>query len=213
MVIRTNLVTLTVIPALAYRQKLRSGGTGITIMRPEESQPGIAAISKTSGEPIIDARTNMKKFPMEAFKEAMALTAGMPYRKQKSVKVTKDMVAHLLEDEAPEPEPIVLDEAAYQKIVDHFTDKNGKLSYDLINKEMIQFAKSSTVVGNMLACGDSEEDIRNYVVRNKFRNIAEAPNLSDEQVDLMVTLIDEVSPKGVFKEFNEEIRKMKRDAK
>ena len=79
------MVTLTVIPAIAYRQKLTSGGSGITIMRPDGSQSGIAAISKTSGEPISNRQTDLKKYPIEAFKEAMALTIGMPYRKQKAV--------------------------------------------------------------------------------------------------------------------------------
>ena len=39
--IRTNVVNLTVIPAIAYRQKLPSGGSGVTILRYAVEQPGI----------------------------------------------------------------------------------------------------------------------------------------------------------------------------
>ena len=47
--IRTETVTLTVIPAVAYRQKLPAGGSGIVIVRNDREQPGIASISKSSG--------------------------------------------------------------------------------------------------------------------------------------------------------------------
>ena len=50
--IRTNVVSLSVIKAVAYRQKLMTGGSGIVIIREDASQPGIASISKTSGEAI-----------------------------------------------------------------------------------------------------------------------------------------------------------------
>lgn len=54
-----------------------------------------------------------------------------------------------------------------------------------------------------------DDEIRLYVVGTKFRNITENPNLTDAQVLKIVELLDEVSPKGVFTEFNAELRKMK----
>ena len=50
--IRTDVVNLTVIEAVAFRQKLTAGGSGVTIFRYGIDQPGIASISKTSGEAI-----------------------------------------------------------------------------------------------------------------------------------------------------------------
>ena len=50
--VRTETVNLTVIEAVAFRQKLNAGGSGITILRYDIDQPGIASISKTSGEAI-----------------------------------------------------------------------------------------------------------------------------------------------------------------
>ncbi len=207
--IRTNVVKLSVIPAVAYRQKLTSGGSGIVIMRPDKSQPGIASVSKTSGEAIPSANTNTSDYPKEAFAEALALTYGMPYKKMGGVKVTPEMVAEPAE-EAPEDalEIVEIDSSEYQKLVEQFTDKNGKLSYSLINKDFIKFAKSSLVVRDMMAAGESAPAIRDYIVRNKIRNITGNQDLTDAQVDKMVELLDEVSPQGVFKELNGELRKM-----
>lgn len=95
----------------------------------------------------------------------------MPYRRQGSIKVTKEMFVE--PEPEKEPEEIKLNEAAYQKIVDHYVDKNGLLSYDVINSEMIKFLKSSSIVRKMIAEGEKAADIRDYIVANKFRNIAE----------------------------------------
>ncbi|MBR6155420.1 MAG: hypothetical protein IKQ27_00550 [Lachnospiraceae bacterium] len=205
--IRTDTVSLTVIPAVAFRQKLKQGGSGIVILRPEARQPGIASISRTSGDPIINQQTDQKLFPEEAFKEAMRLTLGLPYRKTTPVKVTEDMIVKEIKEEEPEPE-IKLNEEAYQAIVARYTDKSGHLSYDLINKEMIRFAKSSSIVRGMIQEGKKASVIRNYIVSNKFRNIADNDDLTNADIKLIVEMLDEVSPKGVFKELDAEIRKM-----
>ena len=56
-----------------------------------------------------------------------------------------------------------------------------------------------------------EDDIRLYIVGNKFRNITGNRDLTDGQVLKMAELLDEVSPKGVFRELNDELRqKMKK---
>ena len=205
--IRTDTVSLTVIPAVAFRQKLKQGGSGIVILRPEARQPGIASISRTSGDPIINQQTDQKLFPEEAFKEAMRLTLGLPYRKTTPVKVTEDMIVKEIKEEEPDPE-IKLNEEAYQAIVARYTDKSGHLSYDLINKEMIRFAKSSSIVRGMIQEGKKASVIRNYIVSNKFRNIADNDDLTNADIKLIVEMLDEVSPKGVFKELDAEIRKM-----
>ncbi len=211
--IRTNTVTLSVVPALAYRQKLASGGSGIVIVRADQTQPGVASISKTSGEPILAANTPSDVYPIEAFAEAIELTAGMPYRKQGKPRiVAQDLQQVEVIDEAEGPEEavpeaeVVVDSAEYQAIVDAYTDKKGRLSYDLLNKELIQLAHDSEMVQRMLVAGDSEDQIRLFVVGNRFRAITGNRDLSDEQVLKMAELLDEVSPKGVFKEFNAKLR-------
>ena len=152
-------------------------------------------------------RSYHQLFPEEAFKEAMRLTLGLPYRKTTPVKVTEDMIVKEIKEEEPEPE-IKLNEEAYQAIVARYTDKSGHLSYDLINKEMIRFAKSSSIVRGMIQEGKKASVIRNYIVSNKFRNIADNDDLTNADIKLIVEMLDEVSPKGVFKELDAEIRKM-----
>lgn len=216
--IRTNSVKLTVIPALAYRQKLSAGDSSIVVLRADSTQPGTALVSKTSGEPIISENTPADLFPVEAFKEAMTLTAGMPYRRQGKPKlVAQDLTDEpevVLDETEPETEEVakeivdMVDSDEYLAIVKAYTDKKGKLSYDHISKEMIQFAHSSEMVGRMLAAGESEDTIRMYIVGTKFRNITDNKDLTDDEVIALANLLDEVSPKGVFKDLNKEIRAM-----
>ncbi len=205
--IRTNVVTLSVIKAIAYRRKLPSGGSGIVIIREDVAQPGIASISKTSGKAILTANTPGKDYPEEAFKEALELTWGLPYKKQGPVQVKAGTAAEEAPAEEAVPEEVVVDSAEYGKIVDQYTDKNGKLSYELLNKDLIKFAHSSSVVRKMIADGAKPEKIRLYAAGTKFRNISGNKNLTDAQIKKIAALLDEVSPKGVFKEFNDEIRK------
>ena len=208
--VRTKEVILSFIKGIAYRQKLPSGGSGIVIYREGSAQPGIASISKTSGEAIITDNTPKKLFPPEAFQEAIALTAGLPYKKKGSVKIRGVIVV----EEEPSPreeeetvDDVIVDSMDYQKIIEKYTDKNGKLSYDLLNKDMIKFAHSSSIVRKMIADGESIEAIRLYTVGSKFRSITGNKELTDAQVLKIVELLDEVSPKGVLKEFNGEIQR------
>lgn len=203
--IRTNIVYLTCIEAIAFRQKLVDGGSGITVLRSDTKQPGIASISTKTGEPIPSKNTNTKLYPLEAFQEAMTLTTGMPYKKQGSVKYTPEMV-EVVEEEVV-PEEVIINEDEYQMIVDTYLDKNGKLSYDLLNKEMIKFLKSSKVVQDMIAERKSAASIRNYIISNKFKNITGNDDLTSKELKEMVDRLDAMYPKGVFKELNEEIRK------
>ena len=208
--IRTNVVDLSVIKAVAYRQRLKDGGAGIVIVREDSTQPGIALISKTSGEPVPAHNTPKKLFSQEAFKEAIALTAGLPYRKLGSVQLKGGAPVQPEQAEAEEealPEAVVVDSAEYRKVVDKYTDKTGKLSYALLNKDMIKFAHSSSIVRKMLDAGEKQKTISLYVVGTKFRNITGNAKLTDAQVQKIVELLDEVSPKGVLKEFNDELRR------
>ena len=207
--IRTTVVKLSSIKGIAYRLKLPSGGSGIVIIKEGARQPGIASISKTSGDAIPTDNTSTKLYPQKAFKEAMELTAGLPYRKLGKAQLDGAGVAEEKVPDEPVAEEVVVDSAEYQKIVDKYTDKNGKLSYDLLNKDLIKFTYSSSKCRKMISDGWSIEDIRLYAAGTKFRNITGNRELTDAQVLKIIELLDEVSPKGVFKEYNEELRKMR----
>ncbi len=209
--IRTNVVTLTVIPAIAYRQKLPSGGSGITIYRYDTVQPGIASISKSSGKAIPAANTSRKLFPQAAFSEAIELTVGMPYKKQKGVRVAEEKVVETdepAEEAVAKEDAAVIDSADYQQIVAKFTDKKGKLSYDLLNRELIKYAKESAQVRSLVESKATADEICFEIAKAKFKEITGNAMLSDDQIRKAIELLDEVSPKGVFKELNSEIRLM-----
>ena len=207
--IRTKAVNLSVIPAIAFRQKLSGGGSGITILRSDVKQPGIASISRTSGEAIPNKQTDLKKYPLEAFAEAIELTKGLPYKTQKNIKANEKMfMEEHKEDDVFEEEEIIIKSEDYQKIIDRYSDKNGKLSYDLMNKDFIKFAKSSSVVRDMVAEGKSAAAIRNYVISHKIKNITGNDDLTSKELKKIVELLDEVSPKGVYKDLDAEIRRM-----
>ena len=208
--IRTDIVNLTVIKAIAFRQKLNAGGSGITILSYDTEQPGIASISKTSGKPIPAANCPLDKYPAEAFEEAIKLTAAMPYKKRGSVRLDRKAVKEEIPDvpvEEETEEEIVIDSSEYQKLVDAYTDKNGKLSYDLLNKDLIRFAHSSKIVRAMIEEGESLKAIRTYIISTKFRNVTGNRKLTEKQVLKMGELLDEVSPKSVFKMLDGELRK------
>jgi len=212
--IRTNVATLTVIPAIAYREKLQDGGSAIVVYRKGETQPGIAGISNKTGEPVPTANTNKKKYPMKAFEEGMRLTKGMPFKKQGAVKITDDM----FKKEKPkkeEPEETVdpAETPEYKAILARYLDKDGNFSYDLINKEFIRFAHASSIVRGMIADQKPAKEIRRYIVLNKFRNLSGNDDLSEKRIDAIVKLLDEKSPKGIFKELDDYLRKELGEAK
>lgn len=214
--IRTSTVQLTTISAVAYRQKLVSGGAGITIWGNNVRQPGLASISKTSGEAIPTANTPLEHYPPEAFAEAIKLTAGLPYKNLGKVQLPEGLAVEPEEAEDAPAQPeieAVIDSTEYQRVVDAYSDKDGRLSYTLLNKDLIQTAKASGQVRLMIEDHASLEEIRLQVVKAKLRSVSRNPALTDEQVQLMIELLDEISPKGVLRPLNEEIRNWLRDGK
>ncbi len=212
--IRSNVVRLTSMQAVAYRQKLPSGGSGIVILKKGISQPGIASISKSSGEAILTTNTPVNEYPQEAFAEAIALTNGMPYRKLGGVKYVDEVVAEN-DDETVEavPEESIVSMEEYQAIIATYTNKDDKFSYDLLNKDLIKLANSNKQVQAMIADGSEEEDICVCLAGIRFRDLTGNAEITDEQVKSIVVMLDEIYDKGVFKELKSELRKMLSNSK
>ena len=208
--IRTSVVELTTIPAVAYRQKLAAGGAGITLCRYGEKQCGLASISTRSGKAIPAENNPADLYPEEAFAEAIELTRGLPYKKLGKVTMLKKSFK---EAEPKEEEEIQVDLADYDKLAAKYTDKEGKLSYELINKDLIRLLKSSSVVRGLVAEQASPAKIKSYIVGTKFRDVTGKKDLTDKQVKLLSDMLDNVYPKGVFKELSDEIRKALAKAK
>ena len=203
--IRTNTVNLTVIPkAIAFRQKLTSGGSGITIMKLGVEQPGIASISTKTGEPIPTVNTNTKTYPPEAFKEAMELTNGMPYRKLGKVMATKDMFRTVKEEKE---EVIEINENDYLKVLEKYTDKNDKFSYDLFTKDLIKRMNSSMVVQNILTDSSSEKAICDYIPDLCLREVTGNRDLTHKECTQILEMLDGIYPKGILSDFKKHVRK------
>jgi len=215
MIIRTKLVELSTLAAVAYRQKLKDG-PGVVVLRYDMAQPGFASISRKTGEPVPAPNTNLEVYPLEAFREALELTGGMPYSRRGKVQLSGDPTAETSLSAAEEPSTEVfaaVDSAEYKAIVNAYTNKKGELSYDLLNKDFIQFAKSSKIVASMVADQVSLDDLRDYIIKVKFETLTGNPNLTPAQMNCIVEVLDEVSPRSVFRELNDELKKMLSQAK
>ncbi|MFN3825247.1 MAG: hypothetical protein ACK4GW_02400 [Pseudorhodobacter sp.] len=205
--IRTRLVELSTIEAIAYRRKLRGGHSGVVIQRFDSAQPGLASINRNDGSPDIAHNVPKDLFPVEAFVEALDLTSGLPYNQRGTIKLGA-APEKPEEVEETEAEIATVCSKEYGAIVAAYTDKRGALSYDLLNKDFIQFAKSSKVVADMAAAKAPVEEIRNHVVKVKLEQLTGNRNLTDAQTAAIVEMLDEVSPRNVFKVLNDELRKM-----
>jgi len=78
---------------------------------------------------------------------------------------------------------------------------------ELLNRDLIKFAHSSRTVHSMIAEGASTKKVRTYIVTSKFRTVTGNKKLTEEQAMKMGNLLDEVSPRSVFKQLDAELRK------
>jgi hypothetical protein len=217
MVIRTRLVELSTLEAVAYRQKLRGGQVGVVILRQDTAQPGLALLNRQSGSADPAHNTSSDLYPMEAFEEALELTSGLPYSSRGPVRSPAaagavssgdaPLPSELSEEASPEAVATV-NSADYAAIVKAYTNKKGELSYELLNKALIQAARSNPFVARMVADGASLEEVRDHVVKANFEAVTGNRSLSAAEVQRIVELLDEVSPRSVLRELNEDLRKL-----
>jgi len=212
-IIRTKVVELEVIPAVVYRIKLRTGGSGIKMHRTDQDATFFAEVDKRTGDIIIDGHLDQNLFPEDAFNEAMDLLAGLPYSSRGKVKI---MVSDDVEDEevccdAGQELPSaakMLESPEFIAIVDRFSDENGKLNYALMNKQFMQFAQTSKVVGDMCGRRDSEKDIRLFIIKNRAAFLAnKREHLTDDEAEALIEALNEMNPRSAFKELNLYIRR------
>jgi hypothetical protein len=225
MVIRTRLVELSSLEAVAYRQKLRGGQSGVVILRPDTAQPGLALLNHQSGQPDPAANTPADLYPLEAFQEALELTSGLPYSSRGPVRSPAAVpnapaVAAVEAPAAPElaEEPsgadlATVNSADYQAIVKAYTNKKGEISYELLNKALIQAARSNPYVAELVARSASEAEIRDHVVKANFEAVTGNRAISQAEVNAILELQDAVSPRSVLRDLNEELRRILAEAR
>ena len=217
-IIRTKVAELCAIPAIAYKIKLKSGGSGIKIHRTDREETAFAQIDKRSGEARGDARVNAEIFPAEAFEEAVDLLAGLPYSARGKVKIVISETVEADEIEVPEDEAPgthedsaanAVDSEEFLAIVDMYSDINGKINYQLMNKQFIQFASRSKLVADLVGKRASEDEIILHVIKNRAAHLAgKRESLQDSEALALIDAIEDIDPRSAFKELKLHIRRM-----
>ncbi|MDR2569497.1 MAG: hypothetical protein LBD23_04245 [Oscillospiraceae bacterium] len=207
--IRTAVVKTTIIPAMAYKQKLQAGGTGITIITPDDR--ATFTINKRDGSCVPYGKVNASVFTDDVISEVLELTSGLPYRRLG--KVTKVHVNAPCE-EAPVEQEVddeefdinIISSREYAAFIEMFSDKNGKFSHQLMNKTLIQFAAKSGVVSKKLTEKENIDFIVRYVVRSKAALLARNKGMDDEMLTAFIETIDSICTRSAFKELNAYLR-------
>ena len=212
--IRTEAVKTTLIGGLAYKQKLMSGGAGLTIMTPDDK--AVFTINKRDGACVPFGQVNFDIFTDEIIKEALELTRGLHYKR--AGKITQvyadtncDETPVELETDDAKNDIDVLASVEYNEFIMQYTDKNGKFSYQLMNKEFMQFAARSSVVKGMLADKYRVEAIVKYIVKSRAADLAKNKGMDDDMLDAFIETLDSMNTRSAFKELNSYLRgRMKR---
>lgn len=208
-IIRTKAVELSTLSAIAYKQKLKTGGSGITIIRLDKDARAVATLDKRTGDPVPFGNFDESLFPAEAFDEALDLTSGLPYSARGKIKI--------MGIETPDPEDIsddftpasggpstessMVNSDEYTAIVDRYSDENGKMNFALMNKDFMSFAQKSKVVSDMTGSGASADDIVIFVVKNRAAFFAgKKEHLDDASALLLIDTLNEINPRSAFKD-------------
>ena len=210
-IIRTIAMELSIIPAIAYKQKLSSGGAGLKILRLDQDAVGVFTIDRQGGPPQPYGKVDAALFPEEAIDEALELTQGIPYSARGKLKVSVFEEKRGKDDVTLE-EPQVADMVGseeYNAIISRYSDEMGKLNYTLMNKDFIQFAAKSKMVGDMAANQASEGDIIVHILRNRAAYLAgKKDSLTEEETRALIETLDEIDPRSAFKDLKKHIRRM-----
>ena len=208
-IIRTKAVELSTIPALAYKQKLASGGAGIKILL-GDGQTAVCTIDKRTAEMIPYGSFDESDFPMDAFDEAFELTNSLPYSARGSIRLVavEEAQPEDVSESAPEDQVDMTLSPEYTAIVDRYSDEKGKINYTLMNKDFIQFAAKSKTVANLVSDNASQDAVLEEIIKNRAGEIAQRKeSLDEDSVRLLIETLDEIDPRSAFKELTAFIKR------
>ena len=211
-IIRTKAVELATIPAIAYKQKLSAGGAGIKILRIDCDESAVCTIDKRSGEMVPYRGVDEGLFPLEAFDEAFELTGGLPYSLRGTIKLSPEEAEEEeidVAEDAPAEQVDMTTSPEYQALIERYSDESGKLNFALMNKDFIQFAAKSKVVGEMVGKGASQDEILAFIVKSRATMLTNSKeSLDDASVALLIESLNEIEPRSAFKELKAHIVRM-----
>lgn len=212
-ILRTKSVELTAIPAIAFKQKLTTGGAGIKILRLDTDAYGVCTLDKRTGEAIPYNKLDETLFPIEAFDEAIELTSGLPYssRTNINIDIAKATDKHEEPEQTEQPNESInmIESDEYKAIVERYSDEKGKLNYTLMNKDFIQFASKSKTVADMVANKALSEDILMFIIKSRASFISnKKESLDDPSTVALIETLDEIDPRSAFKELKNHIKRL-----
>ena len=213
--IRTEIVKLSQVAGLAYRQKLVAGGAGLTIMTPDDR--AVYTINKRDGSTVPYGTVDLALFSGAVVDEALELTRGLPYKRLgKVVKVYDDFhcdeTAAELDTEDDKPSVDVVASKEYEGFIMEFTDKNGKFSYQLMNRDLMKFFEGSSVVRSMIERGQDDDEVVRYIIRSRAVSLARTKEMDDEFLTAFIDTFDSMNTRSAFKELRAHIRTKKSKA-
>ena len=209
-IIRTKAVELSAISAIAYKQKLASGGAGIKIMR-TDGQTAVCTIDKRTADLIPYGIIDETLFPMEAFDEAFELTNSLPYSARGNIKLlaVEEAQPDDVSEQAPAEQVDMTLSPEYKAIVERYSDEKGKINYTLMNKDFIQFASKSKVVTGLVDKGADQDEILESVIKSRATEISgQKDSLDSRSVKLLLETLDKIDPRSAFKELKAHINRM-----
>jgi len=206
-IIRTKVEELSTIPAIAYKVKMASRGSGIKLHRTDQDAVAFAPLDKRTGEAKLDHRADASLFPIEALEEAVEILTGLPYSARGKVNIVisetpeeNEMIACDSQERA-EAEARVIESDEFTAITGMYSDTHGKMNTQLMNKQFIQFASSSKTVDSMIANKATEEEIIKFVLKNRAAYLAgKKESLSDIEIDVLIETLEDINTRGAFKE-------------
>jgi hypothetical protein len=212
-IIRTKVVELNTIPAVAYKLKLRTGGSGIKLHFTDQEATAFAEIDKRTGEVVLDPLSEAVPMLQEGFEEAQELLAGLPYSARGKVRIQVSQECDADEITEEEADKVTADcmvaSDEFKAIIDRYSDENGKINYTLMNKQFIQFASSSSVVRDMVGKKAKGNDILLFVLKNRAAFLAgKREHLPDDQAVALLEALNEINPRSAFKELSLHLRKL-----
>jgi hypothetical protein len=221
--VRTEIVRLKSMEVIAYKVKLPAGGAGITLVN--QSGDATFTINKRNGEFLPYRLENVFSLSDEciaaALKEAVTATRSMPFGLRGPVAYTADKSDKAMEEmdcagnaeaekDATDDEKFVVLSGAYTAILEKYTDKKGKFSYALMNKDMIQFASRSKMVTDMIAAKIDTEQIVVHIVNNRVTELKRGHKLTEGFICELVEILDDMDTRSAFKELRKWIRLQKK---
>ena len=212
-IIRTKVVELSEWPVVAYKLKLKDGGSGIKLHRTDCEAAAFSEVDKRTGGVVSASGIDEELFPEEAFLEAIELLAGLPYSARGKVKILADGSAdacELTEEDANQVTvACMVSSDEFAAIIERYSDENGRLNYTLMNKQFIQFANGSKVVRELAQKKASDEEILLFVLKNRAAFLAnKREHLDDREAAALKEALDEINPRSAFKELSSHLRRM-----